>query len=398
MSSKRHHRESGVILVQVALFVIGALALAALVVDMGLAVLTQQQMQDSTEFVALEGLRWRDELGDAGRRDLAQQSATWCFDDNFDPGDGDAYQRSLGPNFQLVNPLPQAPQLAAGATIDTTTIPYRPELDTNVGNALSGDLVAGNFDLVDTLHEEFSDYTRTDFSVDPLLPEDAFLARMRRSSEDAIDGGTTGPPLPFLFGMQPLFGSVSGPEYNPRVDGLTVRAASIAQQRRALRVTGTESLNSPFALALFAVDFDAWQNLATEVNQVVDVDAAGTLTLAGTPIGAFVQRQGTTQAAFEVGQVTEPIASPLNDPVPPTLVVCPVTALVNSLPTVVGFGRVVISSDDPAVLQFTKQLAAVAPSFASTQAPAALLALSDPVLLTFHRQLTEPLLAPVLVR
>src|SRR5437016_6003144 len=60
------------------------LGVAALTIDMGIARLTQVQMQNAADTAALEGLRGRD-TGDATRRTAACQMAAWEFDDSFGP-------------------------------------------------------------------------------------------------------------------------------------------------------------------------------------------------------------------------------------------------------------------------------------------------------------------------
>ncbi len=61
MSRRRtSHNRRGYVLVFIAMLMFAFFALAALVIDMGMVRLTQQQMQSATASAALEGLRFRD--------------------------------------------------------------------------------------------------------------------------------------------------------------------------------------------------------------------------------------------------------------------------------------------------------------------------------------------------
>jgi hypothetical protein len=107
--------------------------------------------------------------------------------------------------------------------------------------------------------DENPDYTRNDgFTSTAGTTPDAFLMRLRRTSdrdplarEDGVS--TSGPPVPFLFGRGATISAVPGSNYNPRRDGVTVRAAAIAQlvpAKTAGPVSQDESVRgiTPFAL------------------------------------------------------------------------------------------------------------------------------------------------------
>src|SRR5918995_462469 len=61
LARQRRSQRAGFTLVYVVLMLFGLLALAALVIDVGFARLTQRQMQTATDTAALEALRFRDE-------------------------------------------------------------------------------------------------------------------------------------------------------------------------------------------------------------------------------------------------------------------------------------------------------------------------------------------------
>jgi uncharacterized membrane protein len=62
MNRHRSRKRRGYTLVFFAMFLFGFMALAALVIDIGFARLTQRQMQTAVDAAALEGLRFRDEV------------------------------------------------------------------------------------------------------------------------------------------------------------------------------------------------------------------------------------------------------------------------------------------------------------------------------------------------
>jgi hypothetical protein len=233
----------GVVVLFFAFFFIAFLGLCAVVVDLGIARTTQLQMQTSADVAALEGLLGRDArvpTPDAQRRQTASLLARLVFDEDLDPATGpDQYRLGaglvLGTGVSGVNdPL--------GGVLDPGA-PWVPSLQLNVASNLqSGDLVAGSFTALDATnpsrvdwHDEGSDYSRLDFS-----PEDrgtSFLARLRRTRPDQpldrVAGvSSAGPTLPYLFGLgSAALGTPDPAAYDPRRDGITVRAAAIADAR-----------------------------------------------------------------------------------------------------------------------------------------------------------------------
>jgi hypothetical protein len=97
----------GNVLVLFALLVFVLFAVAALVIDLGLALTTRRQMQTAVDSAALEGLRGRDDPALAkGQRDLARRQAAGAvaaavFDDDLDPDDGDPRAFGAGPVLPL---------------------------------------------------------------------------------------------------------------------------------------------------------------------------------------------------------------------------------------------------------------------------------------------------------
>src|SRR5438874_1198782 len=146
-------------LAQVALMVFALFAVLSLVIDVGYARLTQAQMQNAADAGAIEGLRKRDVgvlnpaigqtvddpfASDCLRRTAASRVVHWVFDDDFDVANGDTdYQFGAGPILDLTGGVTS---LHAG---DTISVPdshvYKPDLQFNQQNAVTGDMVSGRF-------------------------------------------------------------------------------------------------------------------------------------------------------------------------------------------------------------------------------------------------------------
>ncbi|MBN8732689.1 MAG: Tad domain-containing protein [Acidobacteria bacterium] len=212
------------ILVQVFLLILGFCALAALTVDLGYVTLTRVQMQNAVDAAALEGLRYRDDptLSAEEKRARAAEFANGFFADNGTATTG------AGP---VIGMSAGVSDLNALQTIESLGY-YKPALKANADNEPGGDVVTGSFEAGQPGLEDAA-YKRDDFTN---AGDRALLVRMRRSNE-AFDDVTRsgGPALPFFFGrvttMQPNAGG-----YNPRMDGITVRATAIAEARPVRQV------------------------------------------------------------------------------------------------------------------------------------------------------------------
>jgi hypothetical protein len=213
-------------LIQFTLLIFGFVGIAALVIDMGYVSLSRLQMQAAADAAALEGVG----QGRAAAHDMA--AAVFA-----------------GPRSEIV--------LSGGVTeihanqllsiSDGAADVYRPDLETNSGNATEGDMVSGAYvyppaasscDAPVPFSHECQDYTRNDFTPDPA--GSALLVRLRRTNEAGIAGGSAGKPLPVLFGRLTL------------LETMSARATAIADPRgRALRVglpNGAIEGVTPFAL------------------------------------------------------------------------------------------------------------------------------------------------------
>lgn len=147
-------------LAQLALLVFAIFAVLALVIDVGLARVTQAGMQNAADSAAIEGLRRRDVgvvnpangqtvndpfASDCQRRTAAYRVTSWTFDDDFDTTDGDAaYNFGAGPLIDLTG---GQTNLHAN---ETMSVPergpvYDPQLQFNQQNHVYGDMVSGRF-------------------------------------------------------------------------------------------------------------------------------------------------------------------------------------------------------------------------------------------------------------
>jgi len=274
-TARAHSTRAGTVLVLFVVLVFALLGVAALAIDMGFASLSQAQMQTAADTAALEGVRLRDfyeyrSQGDPYRRPRVSELVQQVFDDDFHPttgtvtstepfappalppDDDDALKLGAGPIYRTsggigdaqVGQLLEVPDSAASMNQVEAWVDD-PRLHGNARNLAHGDMLSGRYNVF-AEHREQADYLRDDFTPAPTTPTNpyeswrsiGFLVRLRRTTGDnpldeASGISTRGFSLPFLFGMGAgIRGSSTG--YNPRRDGLTVRAAAIAVGRPAL--------------------------------------------------------------------------------------------------------------------------------------------------------------------
>lgn len=309
--------------------VIGCLALGGLVIDLGMAILTQVQMQAVADPAALEGLRFRDALdgdgqpiGDEGRRAAAARIASLVFDDDLDSSAPPTMSLRIGAGPELVLTDHDDPTIAALHASRTITVPdqrtYLPQLQLNLTNEPYGDLVAGTFvsPWPTALSREDGNYGRNDFIPSEQVDSagaPAFLVRLRRANDfeglDHQEGVSSGgSPLPLLAGHGSLtpFANPDNPNnYNFRAHGFTVRATALADARPALQVgfpqTGvTPSIEGALPLAL---TLELWNGLPVGQPVVLAVDGTGTISGNGLALaGRFTPPPPDPNAAMTVGQ------------------------------------------------------------------------------------------------
>lgn len=275
LQSKNSPR-AGVVLVFFALLFVGFLAIAGMAVDLGLARMTQRQMQGATDSVALETLRERDRarsataetdpyLRDLMRRSLNGRIATWRYTPDLTVGgSGDEEFEGAGAYITLSE---GQGELNWGRVIEEVgwTPPrprtnYESEENEEGGpvsatplNRRQGDIVSGSFNQTvfgvggSPFRMETPDYERPDFA--PAPADDApygesVLVRLRRTAHPYAGGGddsqpnvsSSGPTIPMLFSAgTAILGGDSGSGESIRHTGFRVRATSIATARKAVR-------------------------------------------------------------------------------------------------------------------------------------------------------------------
>ena len=369
-------------LTQSILLVFALMGIAALVVDMGYVRLTQVQMQSGVDTAALEGLRQRDAIGDAGRRQAAGLMVTGTYTDP-------AGERLVGAGPELT--------LSGGVTeangsqlLSVSADPvYRPQLAENSANVEHGDMVSGTFGAGVT-GTETDAYTRDDFAPAAGGTAPAFLVRMRRTDGrnalDAPDGATvsTGRSLPLLFGLATTLQRAPGSDYSVRFDGITVRATAIADGRPARRVSS--AMAAPFGL-----DRDFWTAMPDGIPVVLDVDAARVLRSGLVVAGFFTAGtnnrigQGIAASGVAIG-----VAGPMY---------APVYANIAGTARVIGFGYVNVAAGGASTLVMTRTRSRMAGAGASIHVAEGFAGVPDlAVLLAANNTLDGSLLAPALVR
>src|SRR5207248_581326 len=125
-SPNRHRR--GTVMVYFAMLSFGLMALAAMVIDLGLAIVARRQMQTAADGAALEALRGRDARSDEQRREDAQHLVEQVFDDDLDPTDGDQYNLGAGPVLDFSGGIELGdPSFRASETFALSSTPvYKP--------------------------------------------------------------------------------------------------------------------------------------------------------------------------------------------------------------------------------------------------------------------------------
>ncbi len=418
-----------------ALLLSGLMALVALSVDLGLLRVIQASMQNAVDAGAVEAVWQRDVEywdptgvdADARRRQLARDRLRRVFDEDYDLATENTEIR-LGAGSVVTTGVVSTAD-PAGGLLQVGSV-YAPggagdlfEFQLNLENLAHGDLVAGSFDDAalppGTTYREAADYTRADFT--PATPgtgaaAEAFLVRMRRSHDplglDNVPGvSSSGPSQPLLFSAGTFVRAEEGAAYDPRRDGLTVRATAIAEARPAL-AAGFQGPDStldgvPDWRGVFvhrgatgtvglALSVSGWTALAAGP-QALDVDGTGQITLGGSPVGRFFA-VAPGDAASVGGIVPGPVAPSgsevLLSPIPAFAVIFSDDG---GLPpgTIVGFGPVYASYEplDLTALALERSpVSRVAPGNASAVDPAARasLALSAPLRAAHAAFLAEP--------
>lgn len=351
----RARARRGASLVLFVILIFALMAVATLTLDVGSANLTQALMQDAVDSASLEGQRWRDyrdglaTFPDA-RRFRASELVSDVFDDDFDPSNGDTMNFGAGPVLDTN-------AVASGGLAAGSPPVYDPALRINRGNYPYGDFVSGAYDGSAPHGEEF-DYTRSDFVPAPqgqgevLSP--AFLARMRRTNvsnpdDDVSSKSSKGPGVPLLFGRASTIRGIHPETYDPRREGLTVRATAIALAQPALSVgiqpadaAGQEifpDADNPLhhrGVVPFALADGYWVDLPLLEGRTLTLDTSGAVarlkdSVSGEVVGFFVVD------LLQVGrEVVHTSAAPEQTSLDGYV---PVYRLIDGVKRVVGYGQ-----------------------------------------------------------
>ena len=185
----RSKSRRGQSLLLVFLMLVAIVGVLALTLDFGFVILARRQMQTGVNPAALEGLRNidldDDNVGDG--RASAKKLVQNVFDDDLDPRQNDTTV-GAGISSSLVQGSGYRKATLGSGTNSRTLFQnrsqyvFRPVPQLNESNQIHGDLVSGQYDVNSLNHEEFSDYSRADFSVIPNAGiNNSFLVRLRRT-------------------------------------------------------------------------------------------------------------------------------------------------------------------------------------------------------------------------
>lgn len=256
MNHTSNKRRRGYVLVLVAMLLFGLMAVAALVIDLGFARLTHQQMRTASDSAALEGLRGEgdSDLTYTDRQDSAEELVGWSFDDDLNPSNGDARNFGAGPQVEFVGGAGNAGLNASQLIqIDPNAPTYKPSMQRGA-----------------------------------VTPE-AFSVTLQR--------GGTNPPSSNLFSQGPsvpfMFGRGSSIDRGFVGNGITVRSESTARGVPALSVglavldeTNSEVYPGAVAIGYQLADWNGTRTnpqiittARTEVGQEVDVSGPATTAL-----------------------------------------------------------------------------------------------------------------------
>ncbi len=236
-SLARRQRRGGIlILVLMLLFVL--LAIAGLLIDVGMARLTQSRMQSVTDAAAIDG-GWQMSLG--SDQTAVRDAVANRTDDLFE---------TWGPKrleFEGGYDLDGDGILESSQTINTDTLGTRiyPSLNPNLNNEAAGDIVLGNYDanaIPDALPGLPTGYDRSPGFLADVDDPNSVLVRLRRTDEENIPGGTSEGNLPYLWSRGSML------SFGLKGRGVAVRSETIAKLSPATAVGNATSELLPSVL------------------------------------------------------------------------------------------------------------------------------------------------------
>lgn len=358
----------GAVIVMFALLVFAFFAIAGIAIDVGMASWTQQSMQVAVDPASMEGVRLRDyntyqHYSDPRRRPRVSNLVRLVFDDDLRPtlgtpastalnvaavpaDDADALQLGAGPMLRVSGQSDgdmaaggvtgwQAPPTPAGApatpTWDDPVLQGNQLPDGTVGNFEWGDMLSGTF-YPNEPRDETPSYQRADFirgATDITLGSReaiGFLVRMRRTPsaangfDNAPGKASRGPTVAFLWGLGSLMRKDPSSAWDPRRQGITVRATAIAVARPALRaspapvnsltglpiISESDAPDAPMlGLHPIALSLDYWASLNpgsswNPTENTMTIGSGGALVMGGQIRGRVVRPRGVTSVGLPV--------------------------------------------------------------------------------------------------
>lgn len=233
-------RRRGYTLVFFAMMLFGIMAMAALVIDIGFARLTQRQIHIAADSAALEGLRGEGDLAYAERRDAARDFVHWHFDDDLDStgsypaNDDGAFDTGSG-------------QFGAGPMVAFS------------GGAGDASLSASQFMEVDPSNPV---YKPTLLDGMPSATG-SFHVALRRGTSDvpSADLYANGPSVPYLFARGSLINR------QLIAAGITVRGTGQVRSANGVSIgLANDTVTPPLpGLAPLALELSYWNGLTTGV-------------------------------------------------------------------------------------------------------------------------------------
>jgi hypothetical protein len=330
-----------------AVLLFALLPLMALIIHTGFITLTRRQMQTVVNTAAKEGLR--SELSSGPSRVEVSTLASLVFDDDLhleateqDELDSREMVLGAGPSLTLSEGI-KLGDSTFHASREITGLNdkiYPSGLETNTGDEVDGDMLAGQYDP-DGSHVEPSSYVRQDFLLDGdagWSANDAFLVRLRRSNEVPEDGVSSyGDPVPFLFGRTPYGNADGGTSLlDQKERGTIVRAAAIARLQPVITV-GVPSPDVNEGLAIFEIYADEWNDPMLMTGAPVPVTLQANGDISGDLAGRFIDRE-----LMMLGDLTQPSNSIPVDLEVDAVRVAAITVIDGTDRRVVAFGMVVL--------------------------------------------------------
>lgn len=293
------------------------MGIAGLLIDIGMARLTQMQMRSTSDAAAIEGA-WQMAIG--ADDELVRQRVAQTVDE-MAPTWG-AQRIELEGGFDLDGD--GVPESSTLINRDTLGQAVRTTLDLNLDNQTPGDIVIGRYDpdqVPETLPGQPAGYDRGDAfapdDADNANDADSILVRLRRTGEADIPGGTSAERLSYLWSRGSLF------NFRLLGSGIAVRSESIARLVPAVKINDAIENVSPSVLeAAILVEEIANENLtrstlltSNQANQIGDVVAntpADSVTGIGyLPVVGDVFGNGTLHViGFMFAEVTEDAVIP----------------------------------------------------------------------------------------